>query len=185
MEGAFWDALHEGVKNGAFREVETPGDETAMGWVSIEDFTDDEFSGASYMQGNYVGLSLRVDSAKVPQRILEIHMRKEVRAVMERTGQKRLSAGQRRELKENLKEALKKQVLPSIQVTDLIWDTSRSIVYFGSHSMKAMQRVEEHFKKCFGLSLIPLIPYIRAEELLKDKKDRRLLESLEPCSMIP
>ena len=50
IEGNFWEALDEGVKKGAFRFTETPGDEIGMGWTSLEDFTDNEFSGASYVR---------------------------------------------------------------------------------------------------------------------------------------
>ena len=125
--------MDHGITNGAFREIETASDEIGMGWTSMEDFTDTAFR-SSYVRGNYVAVSLRVDSARVPPRVLEIQLKKEARKILEQTGAHRLSAAQSRDLKDHLKESLKKQVFPSIQVYDLIWDTAKAIVYFGSHS---------------------------------------------------
>ncbi|MFH1116022.1 MAG: recombination-associated protein RdgC [Pseudomonadota bacterium] len=185
VEGSFWDVIDEGVKRHAFREIVGPGDEVGMGWVASEDFTDSEFQGASYMFGSYVALSLRVDTARVPSKILEMHLKQETKKLLEESGRQRLSSGQRRELKDNLREALKSRVFPSIQVFDVMWDTSRSVVYFGSLSIKARERVEDHFKKSFGLTLIPLIPYMRAEEILSDAAAKAALEKLSPSSMAP
>ncbi|MDD3473741.1 MAG: hypothetical protein PHS86_13250, partial [Syntrophaceae bacterium] len=98
---------------------------------------------------------------------------------------RRLSSNQRKELKETVKEVLKKQVLPSIQVFDFVWDTSKSIVYFTSLSIKARERFEDHFKKSFGLSLIPLIPYLKAEEVLASQMDKSKLEKLKASDFTP
>lgn len=185
LTGPFWDSVDEGVRKGAFREIDSPGDEVGMGWVALEDFADRDFKGASYLRGNYVALSLRVDTIRVPPRILEIHVRQESAKILEETGRQRLSSAQNRELKERVRETLKRQVFPAIQVFDLIWDTSKAVAYFGSHSVKARDRVESHFKKCFGLTLTPLIAYIRATELLEDKGQQQILERLKPCSMAP
>lgn len=185
IEGSFWEAVDEGVKRGSFREVHSLGDVTAMGWTSIEDFDDDLSEGASYIMGNYVALSLRFDIVRVPARILEIHFSRESKKHLTETGQRRLSSTQRRDLKDRLTETLKQQILPSIQVFDLVWNTAAGTVYFGTHALKARERMEEHFKKSFGPTLIPLIPYIRAEELLEDESERKLLEGLRTCSMIP
>jgi len=185
IEGPFWEAVDEGVKRGSFREVHSLGDVTAMGWTSIEDFDDDLSEGASYIMGNHVALSLRFDIVRVPARILEIHFRRESKKHLTETGQRRLSSTQRRELKDRLAETLKQQILPSIQVFDLVWNTSTGTVYFGTHALKARERMEEHFKKSFGPTLIPLIPYIRAEEILEGESERKLLEGLGTCSMIP
>ncbi len=185
ISGNFWDAVDEGVRKGAFRSLGTGGDEIGMGWTSMEDFTDNEFNGASYVRGNFVALGLRIDTARVPPRILEMHLKQEGKKFLQESGARRLSKAQRRELKDRVKEMLKQQVLPSIQVFDLVWDTAQGIACFASLSIKARERVEDHFKRSFGLSLIPLIPYIRAEELLTENSDRRALEMLNPCSMLP
>jgi hypothetical protein len=182
IEGPFWERVEDGLKKGAFKEAESGADVVGMGWTSIDDFTDFGFESVEFARADYAAFALRVDTVRVPPRILEIHFKQESRKLLEHTGRRRLSAAQGRELKDRLKETLRKGVFPSIQVFDVIWNTSERILHFGTLSIKARERMEEHFKKCFGLSLIPLIPYLRAEEILKDK---RLLEDLKPCSMAP
>lgn len=182
---SFWEAVDSGIKSGSFREIDSPGELIGVGWTSIEDFSEYEFTGASYLYGNYVALSLRVDTVRIPPRILEIHLKKETRKLLKETGQRRLSSNQRKELKETVKEVLKRQVLPSIQVFDFVWDTSKSIVYFTSLSIKARERFEDHFKKSFGLSLIPLIPYLKAEEVLASQMDKSKLEKLKASDFTP
>jgi DNA recombination-dependent growth factor C len=183
-EGSFWDVVDQGVKKGAFRYTETTGDELGIGWTSLEDFTDTEFRDAHYVRGNFVALSLRIDSVRVPARILDLELRKETRKLLQELGLKRLSSSRRRELKERVKESLKKVAFPTIQTFDFIWDTSESLVYFGAHAVKARERMEDHFKKYFGLTLIPLLAFLRARELLKSNADLDRLEQLKPCSMI-
>jgi len=185
IESSFWDVVDEGIRKYAFREVESSGDETGLGWTSVEDFSDHQFQGASYLIGNYVALSLRIDSVRVPSKVLEMHFKQESRKLIQDTGASRLSSGQRRDLKDRLKETLKKQAFPSIQVFDLVWDTAKTLAYFTSHSPKARERVEDLFKKSFGLSLVPLIPYLRAEEVLQHQAERAFLEKLRPSSMVP
>jgi hypothetical protein len=185
IDGPFWDAVDEGVRKGAFKEVDTAGDEIGMGWASIDDFTDNSFQGASYARSTYVALSLRIDAVRVPPRVLEMQLKKEASKLREQLGTQRLSSAQQRELKERLKESLKKQVFPSIQVYDMIWDTGKAVVYFGSHAIRARERFEDHFKKCFGLTLVPLIPYLLAQESLEGKPELQLLETLKPCIMAP
>ena len=177
--------MDEAIRKGAFREVEGSGDIVGLGWTSIEDFTDTSFSGASYSYAEYVAFSLRIDTAKVPARILEIHFKNECKKLLERNEQKRLSFGQRRDLKERLQETLRSQVLPSIQIFDLVWNTSAGVVYFCTHSIKARERMEDHFKKCFGLTLIPIVPYLRAEEILASDELKKRLQELRPSVMAP
>lgn len=183
--GSFWDEIHEGVKRCAFKQIESPGEVVGMGWVSMEDFTDNEFVRATYVFGKYVAIALRIDTIRVPPRILEINVRNEEKKILEETGRRRLGSAQRRELRDRVKEVMKKQSLPSIQVLDLVWDTSKGVAYFASLSSKARECVEDHFKKTFNLSLVPLIPYIRAGQLLEHSVGSSVLDNIRPATMAP
>jgi hypothetical protein len=185
IEGSFWDSIHEGVKRGSFRTTDQPGELIGFGWTGIDDFDDYEFQGASYARTNYVALSYRIDTVRVPPRVLETALKKERKKLLERTGERRISTTQLRELKEALKETLKMQVLPSIQVFDLVWDTVGSVAYLAALSTRARERVEDHFKKSFGLTLTPLLPYIRGTEMLENEGDLKKLEQLKSCIMAP
>jgi hypothetical protein len=185
IQGSFWDTVHEGVKRNSFRTTDQPGELIGFGWTSIDDFDDYRFEGASYVRANYVALSFRIDTVRVPPRVLETELKKERRKLLERTGQKRISTNQLRELKEGLKESLKSRVLPSIQVFDLVWDTTGAVAYLAALSVRARERVEDHFKKSFGLTVTPLVPFIRGMELLSGEVDRNRLDQLKSCIMAP
>ncbi len=184
IEGSFWNTIEEGVRRGAFKSLESSGDEVGLGWTSFEDFTDYEFKTPSYVRSTYVALTLRIDVIRIPPRVLEMEFKRESRKMMQEKGLKRLSSGQRKELKDILKDRLRKQVFPSIQTFDLIWDTGNAVVYYGSHSVKARERLETHFKKCFGLTLVPLLTFIRGAELLSNNAERESLEQLKPSSLV-
>jgi hypothetical protein len=67
----------------------------------------------------------------------------------------------------------------------VIWDTAKSTIYLGTLSAKTRERFEEHFKRCFGLSILPIIPFIRAEELLQTRGKAGILETVKSASMVP
>jgi DNA recombination-dependent growth factor C len=184
VEGSFWDTVDRGVKKWAFQKIESPGEEVGAGWTSMEDFTDSQFSGASYVRGNYIALSYRIDAVRVPPRILDAALKEETKKVLKESEKKRLTVPEYRALKEQLKETLKSRILPSIQVFDLVWDTARSLVYVGTLAARPCERIQDHFKKSFGVTLIPLIPYLVAEEIIKDEGMRKTLETAGPCSLI-
>lgn len=184
-DGPFWDAVDRGIRSGAFRDVESGGDLVGLGWTSIYDFTAAPTDRGGYVVGKYVALSLRVDAARIPPRILEMQVKQATKELLEQTGRTRLSSAQRRELKERVKENLKQRVFPSIQVFDLVWNTALGMVYFGSHGIKPRDYLEDHFKKSFGLTLLPLIGYLRAEEILQGNLLKQALEDIRPSSLIP
>lgn len=184
-EGSFWDAVDEGVRRGMFKEADTDGDVVGIGWTSIDDFTDTGFEGASYARGNYVGLGFRVDTVRVPGKMVEARFKRESREMLKETGKRRLTASQGRELKDRIKADLKKRSLPSIQVNDLVWNISDHTLYFGNLSLKTRERMEDHFRSCFGLGLRPLVPYVRALEMIKDDHGVALLEGIGPSVVAP
>lgn len=184
VQGSFWDSVDQGIRAGAFRTKEGSGDEIGSGWVSIHDFSNAEFQGASYVMGNYVAFSYRVDTVRIPARVIEMHFKTESKKILQETGRQRLSSSQGRSLKDRIKESLKTQSFPSIQLVDLVWDTPKETVYVATLSPRLRERVEDHFKKSFGLAIVPMIPYTRAEHLLTAENDRMGLSSIKPSSFV-
>ncbi len=182
---SFWDAVHQGMTSGAFRRKEGLGDEIGYGWVSLHDFDDNLLAGSSYIYANYVAFSYRLDVVRIPARVLEVHFKKERKKVLEQTGRSTLSLSQARSLKDSIKESLKAQAFPSIQVVDLVWDTTKGVLYVATHSRRLRERVEDHFKKSFGLSLIPMVPFIIADQLLGASTGKARLEQLKSESWAP
>lgn len=163
----FWALVEAGIGDNAFKKIDNPdGDIVGFGWVSQSDFTDTSFPDAMMITASIVRLSLRIDTSRIPSRTLELALKDATETVLTETGQARLSSAQRRELKERVRETLRKKTLPTIQVHDIVWDVPNRVLYLASISRKVMDHVESLFKKSFpGFPLTPLIPYIRAEEL--------------------
>jgi hypothetical protein len=185
IEGPFWDAVDEGVRKGTFRDVDSDGDIVGMGWTSMEDFTDTSFEAASYARGSYVALAFRVDTVRIPAKMVEARFKIESRAILKESGRKRLTSSQGRELKEKIKADLRKQGLPSIQVSDLVWNVADHVLYFCNLGLRTRERMEDHFRACFGLGLRPLVPFLRAVEMMKDEAGVALLDGIQPCIMAP
>jgi DNA recombination-dependent growth factor C len=167
IERAFSLAVEAGIQTHAFKQIDSPdGDIVGFGWVSQSDFSDTSFDNAIMLMPDIVALSLRIDTVRIPSRTLELALKDATETVLTETGQTRLSSAQRRELKDRVRETLRKRTLPTIQVHDIVWDVPNRVLYLASISRKVMDHVESLFKKSFpGFPLTPLIPYIRAEEL--------------------
>jgi len=184
VQGSFWDSVDQGIRSGAFRTREGAGEEIGSGWVSLHDFSDSEFQGASYVMGNYIALSYRVDAVRIPAKVIEMHFKTESKKILQETGRQRLSSSQGRALKDRIKESLKAQSFPSIQLVDLVWDAPKEIVYVATLSPRLRERVEDHFKRSFGMAIVPMIPYTRAEYLLAAENDRVSLSNIKPSSFV-
>jgi DNA recombination-dependent growth factor C len=181
IDRAFNLAVEAGIQAHAFKQIDSPDvDIVGFGWVSQGDFSDTSFDNAMMLMPAIVALSLRIDTVRIPSRTLELALKEATENVLRETGQSRLSSAQRRELKERVRETLRKKTLPTIQVHDIVWDVTNRVLYLTSISRNVMNHVESLFKKSFpGLTLTPLIPYIRAEETLADEMLERL-QDLKP-----
>ena len=65
LPASFWDFVADRVAAHSFRDIDDSLDEYSIGWVSVANMFDADFSYASYAAGDYVVLSLRVDERKV------------------------------------------------------------------------------------------------------------------------
>ncbi len=54
IEGSFLGLGRRRRAQGRFQTGGLAGDEVGMGWTALEDFTDIDFKGASYVRTNYV-----------------------------------------------------------------------------------------------------------------------------------
>ena len=55
----------------SFQDIDDTYDEYSIGWVSILNMFDSQFKYASYVAGDYITLTLRIDERKVSPAILE------------------------------------------------------------------------------------------------------------------
>lgn len=176
LPGNFWDYAADKVAQYSFKDIDDNYEEYSIGWVSVSNMFDSEFTYASYSAGDYVVLSLRIDERKVPPNVLKKFCLKEEERLKKERQIPKLSRGQRLEIKDNVRIMLTKKAVPVPVIYDLIWNLSDNTALFFSTSGKAQEAVEEFFKETFGLLLARQIPYLSAVHLLGADEENKLAD---------
>ena len=159
----------------AFQDIDDTTDEYSVGWVSVLDMFDSQFKYGSYMAGDYITLSMRIDERKVSSAILKKFVMKEEERVRREKELPRLSRSMRVQIKERIRTELMRKAIPIPSLYELCWNLSDSTLLFFSTNKKAQAILEDFFKESFGFFIRQQIPYTTAEHLVADE----LLSSLE------
>ena len=77
MPENFWEFAAERIASNAFKDIDDNFEEYSIGWVSVMNMFDSEFSYASHAIGDYIVLSMRIDERKVPSAVLKKFCMKE------------------------------------------------------------------------------------------------------------
>jgi len=171
--------LAERIAAFSFRDIDDSIDEYSIGWVSVANMFDASFEYASFMNGDYVVLSLRTDERKVSPAVLKKFVQKEEVRIKKEKQIPRLGRAAKTEIKERIKAELTRKAMPVPTVYDLIWNLSESTVIFFTTNRKAHTLLEDIFKDCFGLLLVQQIPWVTAQYLLEPETMGRM-EQLGP-----
>lgn len=177
------DYLSKRITAYSFKDIDETYDEVSIGWVSIHNMFDATFSYASYLVGDIIVLSLRVDERKVAPAILKKFVQKEEERVRRDRQVPRLSRSLRLQIKERVQAELLRKSLPVPAVFDLMWNLGESRVLVFTTNKKVHSIVEDFFKECFGLLLRQQVPYVYAESLLAEE-ERQRLDSLSMTSFL-
>jgi len=159
LPDSFWDFAAERVSAHSFRDIDDSLEEYSIGWVSVANMFDAEFSYASYAAGDYIVLSLRVDERKVSPAVLKKCVLKEEERIKRERQIPKLSRSVMLEIKERVRTQLVRKSVPVPAVYDLVWNLSDGTLLFFTTNKKAMVLLEEFFKETFGLSLVLQIPW--------------------------
>ena len=159
-----------------FRTIENAAsEEVAVGWVTAADPTGDSFAPEDLDAGAAVWLRFRIDKKVLPRKWLLVH-----RAAAEKSRGRRLSARERRELKDDLAEKLLPRVLPAIQLIDALLYTERKVAVLLATSKGARESFGKLFFESFGLPLEVADPLRLGLGAGLDKEQRQALERAEP-----
>lgn len=163
----------------SFQDIDDTYDEYSIGWVSVLNMFDSQFAYASYVAGDYITLTLRIDERKVSPAILKKIVQKEEERVRREQQVPKLSRSMKVQIKERVRTDLMRKAIPIPSTYELCWSLTDSTLYFFSTNKKAHAILEDFFKESFGLLIRQQIPYTIAEHLLdEDMMDR--LERLSP-----
>lgn len=173
------DYLADRVHAFAFQDIDDTYDEYSVGWVSVLNMFDSGFAFASYVAGDYITLTLRIDERKVSPAILKKFVQKEEERVRVEKELPKLSRSMKVQIKERVRTELIRKAFPVPTTYDLCWSLSDSMLYFFTTNKKAHVILEDYFKESFGLLIKQQVPYTTAENLIDDEQ-QRLLERITP-----
>jgi DNA recombination-dependent growth factor C len=161
----------------SFQDIDETYDEYSIGWVSIFNMFDTQFAFASYVSGDYITLTLRIDERKVSPPILKKFVQKEQERVRQEQQVPKLSRTIKVQIKEKIRTELMRKAMPIPSTFELCWSLSSSTLLFFSTNKKVHTLLEDFFKESFGLLIRQQIPFTTAEHLVEEAHLFRL-ESL-------
>ncbi len=169
---AFAAALHKR----RFRTIESAAsEEISAGWITPLDPTGDSFTAEDMDAGNCTWLRIRIDKKQLPRRWLQLH-----RDVAEKAKGKKLSAKERRELKDDLMDKLLPRILPTINMVDALLYHERKTVVLLNTSKAVGETFQKLFFESFQLPLESADPLTIGRRAGFDADTQRSLERAEP-----
>ena len=118
--------------------------------------------------------------------MLNIYCEAEERRIKKEQKKEALNRYERAEVREQVEQALRKKVLPSIRSTEMVWNWPEGIIRFFTTNKSLNEEFVELFEESFGLTLIPEYAYTLAQDpnLGLSKKELKQLDVIEASSFV-
>lgn len=155
----FNDFVDEGLKKNAFSDFTGINAEKSMGWTSLENVLDTDFTYAKYICGAYLIFALRVDRITIPGSLLKLKVMEAEKQYLADSGKKRLYRNEKEDIKERVQLELRSRALNIPSFYEICWLPEKKSLLFGSLSTAAFEDFEKYFKESFGLVLLPHLPW--------------------------
>lgn len=147
-----------------------PEDEFSFGWSSLLDPYDPEFSDMSFMTGNYLTVSMRIDKKNIPAKLLSKEIDKVQKKILKEKGLNKLSRSMKQEIKESVRKNLlaKTQAIPNDY--SVIVDTYNNIAYLLATNKIAKEVFEHLMKETFDIQTRMMFPFTMGLDLYNEDK---------------
>ncbi len=178
------ETVRQGLKKNVIPEITDDTSEKTAGWTSFENpFRPDFEDSSSFVMGNYLIFSLRIDTKTVPSKAVKKDYTLEVAKRLAESGRERLSRNEKRLIKEDIINAMLMRVPAIPNIYELIWNIEESWLWFFSTRKSANEELETLFSKSFSLSLTRLFPYTIAYLLSGlSESDIQILSETSPTT---
>ena len=177
------ETVANGLKKNAIAEIDDDVSDKAVGWTSFHKPYHPDFYGSSFVYGNYLVFSLRIDKKSIPAKILKKHFMIESARLLAKSGREFLSRNEKSVLKDQIIDRLSLRIPATPNVYDLIWSYEESSLWFLSNLKATNEELETLFTRSFKLTLIRLFPYTTADLMLGlSDAQRDQLTHLSPAS---
>ena len=180
------ETIAHAVTRHAFREGDPGAGDArqAWGWIAMHDPLQTEFTPADLFFHHYLVLGFRYDKRLVPPKLLMLERRRLERERAAARGVERVSSAERREIKDELAARLVAQALPAPRLFDVVWNLETGRVYFSGKLRAAREAFGDCFRRTFGVTPIPLIPYLAAEHVGLGTGTVNAVRAVEPASLL-
>lgn len=166
----------EALASQRFRTIEhAASEEASTGWVSPGDPTGDTYALEDMDLDAGIWLRVRFDQKKLPSIWVTIH-----RTEAERSAGRKLSARERKDLKEDLASKLLPRILPSVRLVDVLYDKKRQLVLLFGTSNAVREEFVKLFFRTFATTLVPADAYELAARAGLDRDTRAYLDEVAP-----
>ncbi len=144
----------------AFRDPEQRlGKEEVTGWVLTQNLLDTDFTDTTrWLYGDWALVGLRTDKKKLPAKLFRAHLDKRTQAWAKERGVERVPNAVKLEIKEKLEEEWLVRALPSVAVTEAVWNIPAGVLLLGALSEKPIDAFRKRFFQTFGMKMIPWSP---------------------------
>jgi DNA recombination-dependent growth factor C len=170
------EAFGEALAKQRFRTIQdAASEEVSVGWVTAADPTGDTFETEDRDVGSACWLRMRIDKKQLPRKWLQVY-----RDQAEKTKGKKLSAKERRELKDDLADKLLPRVLPTIQLVDALLYPDRRTILLLNTSKSIAESFHKLFFQTFSLPLEATDPLQLGLRVGLDQETQHALSRVEP-----
>lgn len=159
-----------------FRTIEdAASEEVSVGWVTSTDPTGGTFAPEDFEAGVAAWLRLRIDKKALPRKWIMIH-----RDAAEKAAGRKLSARERRELKDDLSSKLLPRVLPTVNLVDALLFADRKLILLMNTSKSVGEQFHKLFFATFALALERGDPLHSGRHCGLDRELEHRLERIGP-----
>ncbi len=154
------ERFRERLNDLAFRDpADRLGKEEVLGWVLTQNLLDTDFTDFNkWLYGEWALFALRTDKKKLPARLFRATLEKRCEAWARDRGVERVPNAVKTELKEKLEEEWLARALPSVAVTEAVWNVNTGVLLLGALSDRSVDAFRKRFFQTFGLKLLPWSP---------------------------
>jgi recombination associated protein RdgC len=176
------EAIARAVSRRAFRALDGEGVQ-AFGWVGIHDPLVTELTPADLFLQDRLAVGFRYDRRVVPPKLVQLERRREEAARRAADPDGRLGREARKEIKVEVEARLLLRALPAPRLYDCVWNLGAGHVYFTGRLRAAREAFTALFRDTFGVTPVPLIPYLALDRLGLSSRTVERLRTVEPVPL--